>query len=123
MLRPTFLGVALGLLIGKPIGITLFSWAAVKLRVAQLPHGVTWRHLHGASWVAGIGFTVAIFIAGLAFGDGESYTQTRIAILLASSLAAVLGALLLRFTCKPVGEHRTVSQTAESLAAAEVQIG
>lgn len=99
MLRPTFAGVALGLLLGKPIGITLFSWLAVKLRIAQLPHGVTWRHLHGASWVAGIGFTVAIFIAGLAFGSGESYTQTRIAILLASSMAALCGALLLRFTC------------------------
>src|SRR5206468_3955968 len=90
MLEPAFAGVSLGLLLGKPIGITLFSWLAVRLRIAQLPHRVTWRHLHAASWVAGIGFTVAIFIAGLAFGHGESYTQTRIAILLASSLASLL---------------------------------
>ena len=98
ILQPTFAGVALGLLLGKPLGITLFSWIAVRLGVAQLPHGVTWKHLHGASWVAGIGFTVAIFIAGLAFGEGESYTQTRIAILLASTCAALIGSLLLALT-------------------------
>ncbi len=103
--QPAFAGVALGLLLGKPIGITLFSLLAVQFRVAQLPRGVTWRHLHGASWVAGIGFTVAIFIAGLAFGNGASYTQTRIAILLASSLAALLGSMLLRFTCGMPKEH------------------
>ena len=95
VLHPAFLGVALGLLLGKPIGITLFSWLAVRLGIAQLPHRVTWAQLHGASWVAGIGFTVAIFIAGLAFGEGGSYTQARIAILLASSMAAALGSLLL----------------------------
>lgn len=107
VLQHAFAGVALGLLLGKPLGITLFSWVSVKLRIAQLPRGVTWRHLHGASWVAGIGFTVAIFVAGLAFGAGQSYTQTRIAILLASSTAALVGALLLRFTCAPREERRS----------------
>lgn len=95
MLQPAFVGVALGLLLGKPIGVTLFSWLAVRLGIARLPHRVTWAQLHGASWVAGIGFTVAIFIAGLAFGEGEAYTQSRIAILLASSTAAAIGAILL----------------------------
>lgn len=120
MLHPTFIGVALGLLLGKPLGITLFSWLAVRLRVAQLPHGVTWKHLHGASWVAGIGFTVAIFIAGLAFGEGESYTQTRIAILLASSSAALVGALLLRFTTGPKQESN--ADESERVAAQTVQV-
>lgn len=95
LLRPEFAGVALGLLLGKPLGVTLFSWLAVRFRVAQLPRGVNWQLLHGASWVAGIGFTVAIFIAGLAFTDEDSYTQSRIAILLASTLAAIIGATLL----------------------------
>ena len=125
MLAPTFAGVAFGLLLGKPIGITLFSWLAVKLRIAQLPHGVSWAHLHGASWVAGIGFTVAIFVAGLAFGKGESYTETRIAILLASSTAALCGSLLLRFTCNlPQDKHpsHTIEVEREALPEA-VQIG
>ncbi len=126
ILAPTFLGVAMGLLLGKPLGITLFSWLAVKLRIAQLPHGVSWRHLHGASWVAGIGFTVAIFVAGLAFGTGESYTQTRIAILLASSTAALCGSLLLRFTCNvPREKHpsRTPAGMHEEALPEAVQIG
>lgn len=95
MLHPAFAGVALGLVLGKPLGITLFSWMAVRLRWAEMPHGVTWKHLHAASWVAGIGFTVSIFIAGLAFGGGQPYTEARIAILLASCSAAVLGSALL----------------------------
>lgn len=98
LVQPEFAGVALGLLLGKPLGITLFSWLAVRTRVAQLPRGVSWLQLHGASWVAGIGFTVAIFIAGLAFESETSYTQARIAILLASSLAALIGAAMLRAT-------------------------
>lgn len=95
MLRPSFLGIVLGLLLGKPIGITAFSWLAVRLRLAELPAGVTWAHVHAASWVAGIGFTVAIFVAGLAFGVGVHYTDARIAILLASTTAAIAGAILL----------------------------
>lgn len=100
VLQPAFLGIALGLVLGKPLGITLLSWVAVRMHLAELPHGVSWRQLHAVSWVAGIGFTVAIFIAGLAFGMGERYTEARIAILLASSSAAIIGAVLLSSAAK-----------------------
>jgi Na+:H+ antiporter, NhaA family len=90
--QPIFLGVAFGLLLGKPLGITLFSWIAVRLRLAELPRGVNWRQLHAVSWLGGIGFTVSIFIAGLAFDTEGQYTLARIAVLAASVLAAAIGA-------------------------------
>jgi NhaA family Na+:H+ antiporter len=90
--QPIFLGVVLGLFLGKPLGITLFSWIAVRLRLAELPQGVTWSQLHAVSWLGGIGFTVSIFIAGLAFHTEEQYTLARIAVLAASAGGAAIGA-------------------------------
>ncbi len=92
VLHPLFLGVVLGLMLGKPLGITLFSWIAVRLRLAELPRAVSWSQLHAVSWLGGIGFTVSIFIAGLAFQNEEQYTLARIAVLLASACAAGIGA-------------------------------
>ena len=92
LLHPIFLGVVSGLLLGKPLGITLFSWIAVRLRLAELPRGVSWSQLHAVSWLGGIGFTVSIFIAGLAFETEEQYTLARIAVLVASICAAGVGA-------------------------------
>ena len=66
---PITLGVILGLVVGKTVGITGFAWLAVRARAAELPEGATWPSLAGVAAVAGIGFTVAIFIAGLAFDD------------------------------------------------------
>jgi Na+:H+ antiporter, NhaA family len=100
---PVALGVLLGLVIGKPIGITLASWLAVRVNVAALPSGVSWRMLHGAAWLGGIGFTMSLFIAGLAFGDREQLlTSAKLGILLASVLAGIVGWLLLRTTKKPL---------------------
>jgi Na+:H+ antiporter, NhaA family len=96
-----FWGVFLGLALGKPLGITLFSWIAVRLRLAELPPLVTWSQLHAASWLGGIGFTISIFIAGLAFQSSEHYTLARIAILLASCCAAAIGACLIAITRGP----------------------
>jgi NhaA family Na+:H+ antiporter len=93
---PVTLGVLLGLLIGKPLGITLFAWLAVRLRVASLPTGCGWRALHGVSWLGGIGFTMSLFITGLAFGSEALVTDAKVGIFTASIGAAVMGALLMR---------------------------
>jgi NhaA family Na+:H+ antiporter len=98
--QPIFLGLVLGLVLGKPIGITLFSWIAVRLRFAELSRGVTWKQLHAASWLGGIGFTVSIFIAGLAFRTEQQYTLARTAVLAASLCGAGIGACWLAVTCK-----------------------
>ncbi len=98
VLEPVFSGILLGLVLGKPMGITMFSWLAVRLRLAELPHGVSWLQLHAVSWLGGIGFTVSIFIAGLALGAGERYTTARIAVLGGSACAALIGATMIALT-------------------------
>jgi NhaA family Na+:H+ antiporter len=94
---PVTLGVIVGLVIGKPLGITLFSWAAVRLGLAELPRGVGWRMVHGAAWLGGIGFTMSIFVAGLAFpGAPGLLTAAKLGVLTASFVAGTCGWLLLR---------------------------
>ncbi|HET9982385.1 MAG TPA: Na+/H+ antiporter NhaA [Longimicrobiales bacterium] len=94
--HPVTLGVILGLTFGKPIGILLFSWLAVRLRLGALPGGVSWRNLRGVSWLAGIGFTMSLFIAGLALGEGAGLDAAKVGILTASLLAATIGGFALR---------------------------
>ncbi len=93
--QPIALGVILGLMLGKPIGITLASWSAVKLRLASLPSGVGWREIHGASWLGGIGFTMSLFIAGLAFQDPSLLRAAKLGIFAGSLLAGSVGSWLL----------------------------
>jgi NhaA family Na+:H+ antiporter len=95
------LGVALGLIIGKQVGILLFSWLAVRSRLAVLPHTVTWRQIYGAGWLGGIGFTMSLFIAGLAFVDASLLSAAKVGILTASTIAGIIGWLLLRHTRQP----------------------
>jgi NhaA family Na+:H+ antiporter len=90
------LGVILGLLVGKPLGVTLFAYLAVRAGLAALPAGVTWRHVLGAGWLGGIGFTMSLFITGLAFAGTPLVATAKIAILLASFIAGVIGFLVLR---------------------------
>jgi Na+:H+ antiporter, NhaA family len=85
------LGVALGLVFGKFIGVTSFSWMAVRLGVGRLPQGVEWKHLMGAAWLAGIGFTMSLFVAQLAFRDPLFIDEAKLGILLGSALAAAVG--------------------------------
>ncbi|KGK19128.1 Na+/H+ antiporter NhaA [Vibrio navarrensis] len=94
------LGIALGLLIGKPLGIFSFSWVAVKTGVARLPEGITFRHIFAVSVLCGIGFTMSIFISSLAFGgvSPEYDTYARLGILMGSTTAAVLGYCLLHIS-------------------------
>jgi NhaA family Na+:H+ antiporter len=89
-------GVVLGLVLGKTVGITTFSLLAVRLRVARLPTGVSWPEIVAMSALAGIGFTVSLFVAGLAFPESPAIEeQAKVAILAASLVAALLGAGLL----------------------------
>lgn len=92
------LGVIAGLLIGKPAGIMLFSWLAVKFRFAHLPGRVSWRDLHGTAWLAGIGFTMSLFVGNLAFGEGEMLVAAKVGILVGSFVAGTVGWLLTRKT-------------------------
>lgn len=91
------LGIALGLLVGKPLGIFTFSWIAVKAGVAKLPEGINFVHIFAVSVLCGIGFTMSIFISSLAFGSvsADFDTYARLGILMGSTTAAVLGYALL----------------------------
>ena len=90
------LGIMVGLVIGKPVGIFIFTWAAVKLGIADLPKRVTWRQVFGVGLLGGIGFTMALFIAGLAFKSADQLDASKLGILVASLIAGVVGLVLLR---------------------------
>jgi NhaA family Na+:H+ antiporter len=113
--NPVAVGIAAGLVLGKPLGITLFSWLAVKAGIADLPFGVTWRQLFSASWLAGIGFTMSLFIASSAFDTSARLDTAKMGILAASLLAGIIGFVLLTLT-SPVRED--VSKLQESVTAA-----
>src|SRR5271166_744926 len=105
-------GILLGLVAGKPIGIVGFSKLAVRWRLAQLPNAVNWRQIGAVGMLAGIGFTVSIFISSLAFDNDLYLAQAKIAVLAASVISGVLGYFALR-------ERKTVQQPAEAAASNE----
>lgn len=94
------IGIMLGLLLGKPLGIVLFSMLAVALGWSQLPPNMRWSHVAGAGLLGGIGFTMSMFICMLAFDDAALIVASKIAIMAGSVLAALLGLLWLRFVAK-----------------------
>lgn len=90
-----FWGIFLGLVLGKPIGIVSITWLAIKTKIAELPEGISWRHMLGAGALAGIGFTMALFIANLAFDDAATLETAKMAILAASLVSGITGWILL----------------------------
>jgi len=110
------LAVILGLAVGKPLGITGAALAAVRLRLAALPEGVSWTALHGCAWLGGIGFTMSLFIATLAFQGTDLLDSAKVGILGGSILAAVVGAIVVRLGTR-AGEHPTPRASAVSRGA------
>jgi NhaA family Na+:H+ antiporter len=96
LFEPLGLGIILGLCLGKPIGILLFSWGAVRLRLASIPTGVTFKHLTGAGLLGGIGFTMSIFIAHLGLPSLALLDGAKFAVLVASLLSGIAGYFWLR---------------------------
>jgi NhaA family Na+:H+ antiporter len=100
--HPVTLGVGLGLLLGKLVGVLGFTWLAVRFGFGSLPQGVQWRHVTGVALLTGIGFTMSLFLGSLAFPDDSLHGQVRLGVLLGSAAAALAGALWLA-----VGDRRT----------------
>lgn len=103
---PLPLGVALGLIIGKPVGVFLFSYLSVLFRIAKLPENVNWKQIFAIAVLCGIGFTMSMFIAGLAFGEDtvseNVLALSRLGILMGTGVSAIVGYILLRAFTKEV---------------------
>jgi NhaA family Na+:H+ antiporter len=97
------MGIFAGLVIGKPLGVFIFSFIAVSLGVTSLPSDLKWKHVLGVGSLAGIGFTMSIFITLLAYQDAALITETKIAVLLASLTSGILGFVWLRYTLENNG--------------------
>jgi NhaA family Na+:H+ antiporter len=98
---PISLGVICGLVLGKPIGIVLFSWLATQCRIASMLDGISWRQIAGVGLLGGIGFTMSLFIANLAFGNTPALDTAKVAILAASVVSGVAGAVVLLKRTRP----------------------
>lgn len=115
-----FAGVVLGLAVGKPVGILGLSWIAVKLGLASLPRGITWPQVGVVGVIAGIGFTMALFIAALAFPSGVALETAKLAILAASGITALLGLFVGALLLKTGASHVGAQTAAEAEASTDV---
>jgi NhaA family Na+:H+ antiporter len=104
LLHPLTLGIAVGLFVGKQLGITAFTWLAVRFGLGELPEGARWRQLWGGALLAGIGFTMSIFIASLAFAEPDVLDLAKIGIIFGSLASAIAGIVVLRSGPLPEGE-------------------
>jgi NhaA family Na+:H+ antiporter len=98
--QPGSIGIMAGLMAGKPAGVLLFSFIAIISGICVLPEGLKWKHVIGIALLAGIGFTMSIFISLLAYNDPLMITQSKIAILTASVISGVMGFFWLRYSLK-----------------------
>ena len=95
LFAPLPMGIAMGLILGKQIGVFGATYVTVRMGFARLPQGVTWAHIYGLSCLAGIGFTMSLFIGGLSFSDAEMMNQVRLGVLSGSIISAILGYVVL----------------------------
>ena len=100
IINPVSLGVISGLVIGKFIGILLFTWILIKTGLAILPENSNWNHIIGVSLLGGVGFTMSLFITDLAFNNAELVSQAKYGILIASIIAGILGTIILKKSAK-----------------------
>ena len=106
---PIPMGIALGLFLGKPIGIFSFSYAAIHSGLAGKPEGSNWTQMVGVAWLGGIGFTMSLFIGMLAFVDAERATDIRIGVLLGSIASAIVGYMVLKWAATPIARQKAVA--------------
>lgn len=99
---PTTLGIILGLVVGKQLGIFSSLWLAIKSGLCPMPYGANWMQLYGVAALCGIGFTMSLFIGGLAFSDMEHQASIRLGILVASVVSAIIGYVILRLSPAPL---------------------
>ena len=106
LMNPVPIGIALGLFLGKPIGVMAFTWIAVRLRLASLPESVNWQQLLGVAFLCGIGFTMSLFLGSLAFQEGGAgYSRAdRLGIILGSLASGLVGYLILRRSLPKIRE-------------------
>ena len=108
LFAPLSLGIAAGLVVGKQIGVFGACWLAAKTKLASMPPEVTWRHIYGLSCLAGIGFTMSLFIGGLAFIDPDQIDAVKMGVLVGSLISAVIGMTVLatapRAATRPLNE-------------------
>lgn len=100
LLAPLPLGIALGLFVGKQVGVFSFAWVAVKLGLAKLPSGTSWPQIYAVACLTGVGFTMSLFIGTLAFDGDEMLNAVRLGVLMGSLASGLLGFILLKIFCK-----------------------
>ncbi|MFW2587646.1 Na+/H+ antiporter NhaA [Sagittula sp. SSi028] len=106
---PLPLGIALGLIVGKQLGVFGCTWLMVKLGWARMPHGATWAQIYGIACLAGIGFTMSLFIGSLSFDDPILMNQVRLGVLGGSIVSGILGYLALRLSTAPDAEPESLA--------------